>query len=71
MVFGRVRRGSSIVTKLKRSIDDGMIDEYPGSCVFLWMLEDPLDFASVPTMHSIFLVLEGKITGPGLGCLCC
>lgn len=66
--FGGAR---AFVTNLKRSIDDGTIDEYSGSCVLLWILEDPLDCATVPTMHSIFLVLEGQITGPGLGCLCC
>lgn len=57
---------SCIVTNLKRSIDDSMIDEYPGSCVFLWILEDPLDCATVPAMHLIVLVLEGQIAGPAL-----
>ena len=58
------------VTNLKRSIDDGTIDEYPGRCMFLWMLEDYLDYAAVLAMHSRFLLLEGKITGLGPGSPC-
>ena len=35
--------------------------------MFLWILEDALDCATVPVMHSESLVLEGHIAGPGLG----
>ena len=70
MVFWVVRRGLSIVTNLKRSIDDGTIDEDPGACMFLWKLEYFLDCATVLAMHSYFLLLEGQIAGPGLGSPC-
>ena len=56
-----------MVLIFERSIDHGTIDECPGGGMFLWILEDALDCATVPVMHSESLVLEGHIAGPGLG----
>lgn len=61
---------SCIITNLRRSIDDGTIDEYAGSCVFLWILAAFLDYTAVIAMHSRLLLLEGQITDPGPGGPC-
>ncbi len=67
---GQVRRAPGMIMNFKRSMEHGSIDGCSGGWVFLLILKDPLDCATMPVMHPGSLVLERQITGPGLESLC-